>query len=39
MAGKVQAVRAAQNWGPIALSNGMLLIRDKSRLMCVRVTK
>ncbi len=28
-----------QNWGPMALSNGKLLIRDQSRLMCVRVAK
>lgn len=28
-----------QNWGPIALSNGKLLIRDQSRLMCVKVAK
>jgi outer membrane protein assembly factor BamB len=30
---------AAQNWAPIALANGKLLIRDQSRLMCVKVTK
>jgi len=30
---------AAQNWAPLALSNGKLLIRDKSRLMCVKVAK
>jgi outer membrane protein assembly factor BamB len=30
---------AAQNWAPIALANGMLLIRDQSRMMCVRVAK
>lgn len=29
----------AQNWAPIALSDGRLLIRNQSRLMCVRVTK
>ena len=28
-----------QNWAPIALANGKLLIRDQSRLMCVRVAK
>jgi len=28
-----------QNWGPIALANGKLLIRDQSRLMCVKVAK
>jgi outer membrane protein assembly factor BamB len=28
-----------QNWAPIALSDGKLLIRDQSRLMCVRVAQ
>jgi outer membrane protein assembly factor BamB len=28
-----------QNWGPLALSDGKLLVRDQSRLMCVRVAK
>jgi outer membrane protein assembly factor BamB len=28
-----------QNWAPIALAGGKLLIRDQSRLMCVRVGK
>jgi outer membrane protein assembly factor BamB len=28
-----------QNWGPLALSNGKLLIRDQNRLMCVKVVK
>ncbi len=28
-----------QNWAPLALANGRLLIRDQSRLMCVRVAK
>jgi outer membrane protein assembly factor BamB len=26
-----------QNWGPIALANGKLLIRDQFRMLCVRV--
>jgi len=30
---------AAQNWAPIALANGRLLIRDQSRLMCVKVAR
>lgn len=30
---------AAQNWAPIALSNGRLLIRDQNRMICVRVAK
>ena len=29
----------SQNWAPIALSNGKLLIRDQSRLMCVKVAQ
>jgi outer membrane protein assembly factor BamB len=28
-----------QNWAPMALSDGRLLVRDKSRLMCVKVTQ
>jgi len=28
-----------QNWGPLALADGKLLIRDQSRLMCVRVAE
>ena len=28
-----------QNWAPLALANGKLLIRDQSRLMCVKVAK
>jgi outer membrane protein assembly factor BamB len=28
-----------QNWGPLALSDGKLLLRDQDRLMCVRIAK
>ena len=28
-----------QNWAPLALSNGKLLIRDQNRLMCVKVAQ
>ncbi|MGD0581680.1 MAG: PQQ-binding-like beta-propeller repeat protein [Bacteroidales bacterium] len=28
-----------QNWAPLALSNGRLLIRDQSRLICIKVAK
>ena len=28
-----------QNWGPLALSDGKLLLRDQNRLMCVRIAK
>jgi len=37
-----QASRAGgptQNWAPIALADGKLLIRDQSRLMCVKVAE
>jgi outer membrane protein assembly factor BamB len=30
---------ATQNWAPIALADGKLLIRDQSRLLCVKVAK
>jgi hypothetical protein len=29
----------AQNWAPLALAGGRLLIRDQGRLICVKVTK
>ncbi len=28
-----------QNWGPLALSNEKLLLRDQNRLICVRIAK
>jgi outer membrane protein assembly factor BamB len=28
-----------QNWAPLAIANGRLLIRDQSRLICVKVVK
>jgi outer membrane protein assembly factor BamB len=37
MASKVGG--ATQNWAPLALTNGKLLIRDQNRLMCVKVAK
>ncbi|MCJ7812314.1 PQQ-binding-like beta-propeller repeat protein [bacterium] len=30
---------STQNWAPLALADGKLLIRDQSRLMCVRVAQ
>lgn len=30
---------AAQNWAPIALADGRLLIRDQNRLMCIKVAQ
>ncbi len=31
--------RAVQNWAPLAISDGKLLIRDQSRMMCVRIAE
>jgi outer membrane protein assembly factor BamB len=28
-----------QNWGPLALADGKLLLRDQSRLMCIKVSQ
>ena len=30
---------ATQNWAPLALADGKLLIRDQSRMMCVKVAR
>jgi hypothetical protein len=30
---------STQNWAPIALADGKLLIRDQSRMMCVKVAE
>jgi outer membrane protein assembly factor BamB len=30
---------STQNWAPIALADGKLLIRDQSRLLCVKVAR
>jgi outer membrane protein assembly factor BamB len=37
--GMSRAGGSTQNWAPLALSDGKLLIRDQSRLMCVRVAQ
>jgi outer membrane protein assembly factor BamB len=34
-----EMLEMGQNWGPIALSDGKLLIRDQSRMICVKVTR
>jgi outer membrane protein assembly factor BamB len=34
-----ELLESGQNWAPIALSDGKLLIRDQSRLMCVKVAE
>lgn len=36
---EVRVGGSTQNWAPIALADGKLLIRDHSRMMCVKVTK
>jgi len=28
-----------QNWGPLALADGKLLLRDQTRLMCIKIAK
>jgi hypothetical protein len=30
---------STQNWAPIALADGKLVIRDQNRLMCVKVAQ
>jgi hypothetical protein len=35
----VELMKEGQNWAPLALVDGKLLIRDQSRLMCVKVIK
>jgi outer membrane protein assembly factor BamB len=32
-------LEAGQNWAPIALSDGKLLIKDQSKMLCVRVAR
>jgi hypothetical protein len=34
-----EILKPGQNWAPIALVDGKLLIRDQSRLLCLRVAK
>jgi len=34
-----EMLKMGQNWSPIALADGKLLIRDQSQLKCVRVIK
>jgi len=38
-AGSGDARRPNQNWAPLALVDGKLLIRDQNRLMCVKIVK
>jgi hypothetical protein len=34
-----ELLKAGQNWAPLALVNGKLLIRDQNQLKCVKVAK
>ena len=34
-----ELLEAGQNWAPIALSDGKLIIKDQSHMLCVRVAK
>jgi outer membrane protein assembly factor BamB len=34
-----EILKAGQNWAPIALSKGMLLVRDQEKLLCVKVAQ
>jgi hypothetical protein len=34
-----ELLRMGQNWGPMALVDGKLLLRDQSRLICVKIAK
>jgi outer membrane protein assembly factor BamB len=35
----VELLERGQNWAPIALADGKLLIRDQSRMLCLKVAK
>jgi hypothetical protein len=30
---------STQNWSPLALADGKLLMRDQSRLLCIKIAK
>jgi outer membrane protein assembly factor BamB len=34
-----EMLKAGQNWAPIALAKGLLLVRDQEKLMCVKVAQ
>jgi outer membrane protein assembly factor BamB len=36
---RMAGMASTQNWAPIALADGKLLIRDQSRMLCVKVAK
>lgn len=36
---QAQMLGEGQNWGPMALADGKLLLRDQSKMICVRVSK
>ncbi|GHV05714.1 hypothetical protein FACS189416_5680 [Bacteroidia bacterium] len=39
MDGMAQMGGGTQNWAPIALADGKLLIRDQNRMLCIKVVK
>jgi outer membrane protein assembly factor BamB len=34
-----EILEAGQNWSPLALANGRLLVRDQKKLLCVKIAK
>ena len=34
-----ELLESGQNWAPLALTDGKLLLRDQSQLMCVKVSE
>jgi hypothetical protein len=34
-----QLLETGQNWGPLALADGKLLVRDQTKLLCVKVAR
>ena len=34
-----EILKPGQNWAPIALADGKLLIRDQSRMLCLKIAK
>ena len=36
---QARVLKGRESWAPLALADGKLLIRDQSRMLCVKVTK
>jgi hypothetical protein len=34
-----EILETGQNWSPLALANGRLLVRDQKKLLCVKIAK